>query len=335
MSVAFDSGARPAKGSAIAHDVSRGLASRQKSLPSYLFYDAPGSALYEQITDLPEYYLTRAEASIFRTSAGRILTRAAALANRPLTVVELGAGTCTKSERLLQTLLEKQPQVTFVPTDISRSALDLARRRLAKTLPEVDVRPLVHTHEDALAILSRDSRTSSSDNAYLAMFIGSSIGNYPDSDAIALLSAIRASLGSNAQLLLGTDLRKSPARLIPAYDDARGITAAFNKNVLVRLNRELGARFDIDRFRHVARWNDEASQIEMHLESQGAMDVRIDALGSDIHFDDRETIHTETCIKYDLPHIDRLLGQSGFCRNESFYDDEQTVALHLAQGTRD
>jgi L-histidine Nalpha-methyltransferase len=333
VSLAFDTGARPAKGDVLAHDVAKGLASRQKTLPAYLFYDTRGSALYERITVLPEYYLTRAEASIFRSSVDRILDRAAARANRPLTVVELGAGTCTKSELLLRTLLARQETVTFVPTDISRSALDLARRRLADALPQLDVRPLVHTHEEDLADLARDRRASGA--AYLAMFIGSSIGNYPDADAVALLSAIRAALGPEAQLLLGTDLRKSPAKLLPAYDDAQGVTAAFNKNVLVRLNRELGARFDVERFRHVALWNDEASQIEMHLESQGAMDVHIDELGCSVHFDDRETIHTETCIKYDLPHIDRLLVRSGFSRSESFFDEGKNVALHLAHGVAD
>ncbi len=333
MSLAFDTGARRDKGDVLAHDVAKGLASRQKTLPAYLFYDARGSALYERITVLPEYYLTRAEASIFRSSVGRILERAAARANQPLTVVELGAGTCTKSELLLRILLGRQKQVTFVPTDISRSALDLARHRLAATLPELHVQPLIHTHEDALAALARH-RPSSGD-AYLVMFIGSSIGNYPDVDAVALLSSIRAGLGPDAQLLLGTDLRKSPAKLLPAYDDAEGVTAAFNKNILVRLNRELGARFDVERFRHVARWNDEDSQIEMHLESQGAMDVHIDELGYSVHFDDGETIHTETCIKYDLPHVDRLLVRSGFSRSESFFDEGKSVALHLAQGVAD
>jgi L-histidine N-alpha-methyltransferase len=162
------------------------------------------------------------------------------------------------------------------------------------------------------------------------MFIGSSIGNYPDAEGIALLRSVRVSLGPRTQLLLGTDLRKSPAKLLPAYDDAGGVTAAFNKNILLRLNRDLGAQFDVDRFRHVARWNDEASQIEMHLESRGAMDVRIDKLGCDVHFDDGETIHTETCIKYDLPRVDRLFAKSGFARSESFYDDGKNVALHLA-----
>ncbi len=334
MSLAFDTGARPAKGDVIGRDVAKGLASPQKTLPAYLFYDARGSALYERITVLPEYYLTRAEASIFRSSVDQILERAAARATRPLTVVELGAGTCTKSELLLRTLLGRQEKVTFVPIDISRSALDLARRRLADALPQVDVRPLVHTHEDALAALARERRAASG-AAYLAMFIGSSIGNYPDADAVALLSAIRAALGPDAQLLLGTDLRKSPTKLLPAYDDAEGVTAAFNKNVLVRLNRELGARFDVERFRHVALWNDEASQIEMHLESQGSMDVHIDELGCSVHFDDGETIHPETCIKYDLPHIDRLLVRSGFSRSESFYDEGRNVALHLAYGVAD
>jgi L-histidine N-alpha-methyltransferase len=315
----------------LARDVAKGLAGRPKTLPTYLFYDARGSAHYEQITVLPEYYLTRAEASIFHSSVDRILARAAARVNRPLTVVELGAGTCTKSELLLRTLLALQSKVTFVPIDISKSALDLARGRLSETLPRLEVRPLVSTHEDALATLAAQARSSST--AYLAMFIGSSLGNYPDADAIALLRAIRVSLGSGTQLLLGTDLRKSPGKLVPAYDDARGVTAAFNKNVLVRLNRELGARFDVERFRHVARWNDEASQIEMHLESQGVMDVRIDKLGYDVHFDDGETIHTETCIKYDLPHVDRLLARSGFSRSESFYDDGKNVALHLAHAT--
>jgi len=310
----------------LADVVRRGLTARPKSLPPLLFYDEEGSRLYERITELPEYYLTRAERSIFVQRADELVDRALAVGGpgRPLTVVELGAGSASKTELLLAALLRRQAACVYVPIDVSPAALDQATRRLSASLPAVRVRPIVARHEDALAELARIEGPA------LAMFIGSSIGNLDDQDATRLLRGLRGALGRRASLLLGTDLKKAPEILIPAYDDAAGVTADFNKNVLARINRELGGRFDPARFRHVARWNEALSRIEMHLESADDQRVAIEALGIVAHFRRGETIHTESSVKYDLAHVGRLLEAGGFSPPTVYFDDDRRFAVHLA-----
>jgi L-histidine Nalpha-methyltransferase len=311
----------------LAEQVRRGLSASPKTLSPVLFYDEEGSRLYERITELPEYYLTRAERSIFAERADEIARLAIGTAERPLAVVELGAGSASKTEVLLAAILRRQPGCLYLPVDISKAALDDAARRLAERLPAVRVRPLMATNEAALSALAKVGGPS------LAMFIGSSIGNLDDSEATRLLRGLRGSLGPRSMLLLGTDLRKSPAILVPAYDDAAGVTAAFNKNALARINRELGGRFDLARYRHVARWNEPLSRIEMHLESLDVQDVRIDALGTSFHFDAGETIHTESSVKYDLAHVGRLLEVGGFSPTAVYFDRERRFAVHLARAT--
>jgi L-histidine N-alpha-methyltransferase len=314
--------------SAIAHDVRRGLASFPKRLPAYLFYDEAGSRLYERITELPEYYLTRAERAIFEAHARTIVMRVTGgpiRATRPLGVVELGAGSASKTEVLLRAVLERQDRCRYVPIDVSRAAVEGAERRLREELPRVDVRHLIMTHEEALGALP------GMEGPNLVLFIGSSVGNLEDPEAASLLRRLRGALGAETSLLLGTDLRKSPDVLLPAYDDAAGVTAAFNKNMLVRINRELGGRFDLDLFRHVARWNDAASRVEMHLESTVAQTVAIDRLGLRVRFEARETIHTESSVKYDLPRVEQLLRWGGFALETTFYDDARRFGVHLAR----
>jgi L-histidine N-alpha-methyltransferase len=314
--------------SAIAQDVRRGLGSSPKWLPAYLFYDEAGSRLYERITELPEYYLTRAERAIFELYARSIVSRVTAgrtPGERPLGVVELGAGSASKTAVLLRAVLERQERCRYVPIDVSRAAIELAEGRLHAELPRVDVRHLVMTHEEALGVLP------GVESPNLVLFIGSSVGNFEDPEAASLLRRLRGALGAETSLLLGTDLRKSPDILLPAYDDAAGVTAAFNKNVLVRINRELGGRFDLNLFRHVARWNDAASRVEMHLESTVAQTVAIDRLELRVRFDAGETIHTESSVKYDLPRVERLLTWGGFALETTFYDDARRFAVHLAR----
>ena len=312
----------------VADDVRRGLIHSPKRLPAYLFYDDLGSALYEQITALPEYYLTRAERSIFETHAGDIVARTMAGDPRSVGVVELGAGSASKTEVLLRAVLERQRSCTYVPVDVSTAAIEDAQGRLRASLPRLRVRPLVLSHEEAIGALP------GLEAPQIVLFIGSSVGNFEDDEAARLLRGVRVALGSETWLLLGTDLRKSPDVLIPAYDDAAGVTAAFNKNVLARINRELGGHFDLDRFRHVARWNERESRIEMHLESVVAQEVAIDHLSLRVRFRAGETIHTESSVKYDQPRVDRLLGAAGFRVETTFYDAERRFALHLARACR-
>jgi L-histidine Nalpha-methyltransferase len=311
----------------VAADVRRGLTASPKSLPPHLFYDAAGSKLYERITELPEYYLTRAEDEILEANADDVVARAARRGARPLAIVELGAGSATKTESLLRALLRRQKSCEYVPIDVSHDALRRAGQRLRARFPNVQVRPLAMTHEEALSVLRR------LEPPHLVLFIGSSVGNLEDAEASALFHRLRASLGSSASLLLGTDLRKSPDVLLPAYDDASGITAAFNKNVLARINRELGGHFDLDSFRHVAKWNDAASRIEMHLESVAPQEVAIDLLGIRVRFHTGETIHTESSVKYDVPRVERIAAGGGFHVEETYYDRARRCAVHWAKAT--
>jgi L-histidine Nalpha-methyltransferase len=316
---------KPAVVSTIAADVRKGLSQVPKSLPPYLFYDRAGSALYEQITKLPEYYLTRTERAIVAEHADAIIEQSEIGSSRGR-IIELGAGSATKTELLLEAAMRKNGRCVYVPIDVSESALDEARLRLATTLPDVVVRPYAMSHAEALRLLRGHG------GGDLVLFIGSSIGNFDDPEAVRLLAGVHDALGPRTSLLLGTDLKKSADVLVRAYDDRAGTTAAFNKNILVHINRELGAHFDPDRFRHVARWNDGASRIEMHLESIGEQSVAIDALGMTVAFEAGETIHTESSVKYDRAHVERLLEASGFQLRQTFYDDERRFGVHLARG---
>jgi L-histidine N-alpha-methyltransferase len=187
------------------------------------------------------------------------------------------------------------------------------------------VRPLLATHEQAFEVI-RDLTPP-----VLGIFIGSSIGNYEDAEALGLLAGLSAALDPKSWLLLGTDLRKSPARMLAAYDDSADVTAAFNKNVLVRINRELGGHFALQRFRHAARWNEKASRVEMHLVSLEEQEVEIEALSMRVHFDAGETIHTESSIKYDEPRAHDLLIRGGFEPHTTYVDADKLFAVHLAR----
>ena len=309
----------------IAEDVRRGLTAPAKSLPPHLFYDEEGSSLYEQITELEEYYLTRTERAILARHAPGMVALAANGREQPLSVIELGAGSADKTRLILSALVATQKRAVYLPVDVSPSALEAARARIEAEIPGIEVRPFVGRHEEASEAISRLGPRR------LVLFIGSSIGNFEDDAAVRLLRAVRRGLGPGDALLLGTDMKKSPKRLLPAYDDARGVTARFNKNLLARINRELGGRFELERFQHVALWNEAASRVEMHLESRVDQSVRIDALGLEVSFRRGERIHTESSIKYETPRVDALLRRAGFERQQSFSDDARAFSVHLAR----
>jgi L-histidine Nalpha-methyltransferase len=272
---------------------------------------------------MPEYYITRTELGLFQRAGAEMI--AAASGDEPLTLVELGAGTAKKTQVLLEALLSKQPSATFYPVDVSAAALDHAVSELSARFPALEVVPVVAPYQEALANLSGHAGRK------LVLFIGSSIGNFDPEEAIALLSQLRSTLTEGDALLLGTDLLKDPRILLPAYDDPAGITARFNKNVLARINRELGGHFDLDKFHHVAIWNEDRSRIELYLQSQGAQVVRIDALEWDVRFEDQERVHTESSYKFTLPLVDRILEESGFIREQTWMDARRLFAEHLAR----
>jgi L-histidine N-alpha-methyltransferase len=315
-------GATPALESfaAVAAAVRTGLLRGRKSLPPWLLYDERGSALFEDITGLPEYYLTRTERSILAEHAAAMIEAA----GPPLEVVELGAGSATKTCLLLEALLGRQPRVRYRPVDVSPAALLQAGAELRR-FRRLDVRPVVARYPEELGFLR------GAEGRRLVLFLGSNIGNYDLPAARNLLAGVRRHLAPGDALLMGADLRKAPRWLVPAYDDAAGVTARFNKNVLARLNRELGARFDLDRFRHVVAWNPAGSRMELYLESAVAHEVRIEALGLEVDFAARERIHTESSYKLTVGRVRQLLRESGFRPEASWYDERRWFGVHLAR----
>ena len=306
---------------ATAAAVREGLSATPKRLPSWLFYDEAGSALFEQITELPEYYLTRTERAIFEGHAGEMLQAA----GPSLTLVELGAGTATKTCVLIEELLQRQPRALFYPIDVSPSALQEAAKQLAQQFPQLRVNPIVADYTGGVEALNRISGRK------LVLYIGSSIGNFEPNHAVGILRRIRRSLRAGDALLLGTDFAKSSKVLLPAYNDAQGVTAAFNKNILARLNRELDADFDLDAFRHIAIWSKQCSRMEMHLESVSAQQVFLPMLDMDVTFAAGERIHTENSYKYTMEMVETIVHESGFTLETSWQDRQKWFGVHLAR----
>jgi dimethylhistidine N-methyltransferase len=308
----------------VAVAVRDGLASTPKRLPPWLFYDEAGSRLFEQITELPEYYLTRTERAIFAADAGAMIARAAA--GDRLRIAELGAGSAEKTRLLLAAAVRRQGPVIYEPVDVSATALADAQERLEQELPQVMVAPQVMDYTESFAL-----DYSAADERHLVLYIGSSIGNFEPEEAAQVLQRVRGALRLGDALLLGVDLVKSPDALLAAYDDAEGVTAAFNRNMLVRINRELGADFDPEAFTHRAGWNAAASRMEMHLMSQGAQTVRIAALDMDVDFRRSECIHTENSYKYQPGQAEAMLSRAGFTPNMTWNDRRGWFAVCLAR----
>jgi dimethylhistidine N-methyltransferase len=306
--------------SAIADDVERGLTATPKSLPPRLFYDARGSELFEAITRLPEYYLTRTERAIFEKHADEMI----AAAGTGISILELGAGTAEKTEILLRAALKRQFSLTYYPVDVSSPALAVAEQRLASALPHLRVEPVVADYTHGLPSLKQIPGRK------LVLNIGSSIGNFDLREAAGILKRIGDGLAEGDALLLGTDLVKRASLLHAAYNDVDGVTAAFNLNLLVRINRELGADFDLRRFRHEAVWNPAASRVEMYLISLETQRVHIPALGRKISFGEGERIHTENSYKFTRAMVRELLHTAGFELQQSWCDRDDLFAVHLA-----
>src|ERR1700694_1030085 len=288
--------------SPIAEEVLQGLGANPKRLPAKLFYDAAGSRLFEQITELPEYYPTRTERAIFRARAKEIVQQAGS----NLTLIELGAGSASKTRILIEALCDRQLQVEFYPIDVSPAALQEAVFSLNGSFPRLHVRPTVADY--SLGVPHLDSLIGRK----LVMFIGSTIGNFEPQESLEFLRRIRESLRAGDALLLGFDLVKSPRLLHAAYNDSQEVTARFNLNVLHRINRELGGCFAVEKFRHIAFWNARQSRIEMHLESPQEQRVWVEELQRDFHFAKGETIHTENSYKFTRSSIAKLVRESGF-----------------------
>jgi L-histidine Nalpha-methyltransferase len=303
-----------------ADDVRAGLTASPKRLPPKYFYDELGSALFEAITSLPEYYLTRAEAEILRDRASEIVDAVGG----PVELVELGSGSAIKTRYLIDAVFARQPTLRFCPIDISAAALDASARALAKEYPSIVVDGI---NADYLTGLTRLSRNGA--RRRLAIFLGSNIGNFEPSEATSTLGALRAVLEPGDSFLLGADLKKDRTVLERAYDDPTGVTAAFNRNLLGRINRELGGHFDLDAFRHKATYNETLSRVEIRLISKMSHDVAVDTLGLVAHFDEGEAIHTESAYKFDAASIAALAGSADFSVTASWTDGQRRFADFL------
>jgi dimethylhistidine N-methyltransferase len=309
---------------ALTCEVRRGLIAQPRSLSPWMFYDAEGSHLFERITTLPEYYLTRTERAILAEYAGAIIAGARNDKSLPLRLVELGAGTASKTCILLEAALRLSGDVIYVPVDVCPNALELACQNVACELPEVSLRPIVRNY------VTNPLQLEPFEGTTLALYIGSSIGNFSPEEARLILRNLRVQLQPGDALLLGTDMVKDERTLLAAYDDSDGITAAFNLNILRRLNRELGANFDVGCFRHRVLWNSTKSRIEMHLECTQEQDVSIEDADLDLHFIPRETIHTENSYKFTDRGILSLLNEAGLETRGEWKDSRGWYALTLA-----
>jgi len=305
----------------IGAEVYRGLTDTSKHLSAWLFYDERGSQLFEAITRLPEYYLTRTERGIFAHNADEILESAGCL---PLTIIELGAGTAEKTGLLLQAAVRRQGAVDYVPIDVSETALDAAKQHLEAEIPGVRVAAHVADYTQGIAEIPSPGRRQ------MVLYIGSSIGNFEPPDGVRVLREVRKRLVPGDLLLLGVDHVKDVPTLLRAYDDAAGVTAEFNKNMLVRINRELGANFNPRLFQHRAKWNAEQSRIEIYLDSVIAQEVSIPALDLEVKFARGEAIHTENSYKFTPKSIGTIIERAGFAVTQRWTDERGWFGVYLA-----
>jgi len=319
--------------SPVAAAVREGLSCDCKHLPPWLFYDAAGSRLFDEITHLPEYYLTRTERQILSAHAAQIIAQAAKpldgqRENEPvhLRIVELGAGSADKTRLLLKAATDRQRTLVYEPVDVSGSALEDARERIEREIPGVVVAPRILDYTHGLNL-----EPAAHGEHRLVLYIGSSIGNFDPHHAERLLEGVREGLDPGDTLLLGVDLEKDEPTLLAAYDDAAGVTARFNLNLLTRLNRELGADFDLESFAHRAIWNRVESRIEMHLESLIEQRVKLAALDLEAVFAAGERIHTENSYKYAPGQAESMLATAGFDPESTWTDERGWFAVCLAR----
>jgi L-histidine Nalpha-methyltransferase len=304
-----------------AADVRAGLTHpEQKELPSKYLYDDVGSALFEVISFLPEYGLTRADERLLRRHASDIVQRLAT----PVAVAELGSGSGKKTRWILEALCRRQ-RTSYYPIEISRTALAMCARELSD-IDSISILGFEREYLDGLLEVAAKRRPG---QHLLVLFLGSTIGNFDRAAGVNFLREVRLILEPGDSMLLGTDLEKSTAQLTAAYDDSLGVTAAFNLNLLARINRELGADFDLNQFEHVARINCEARRVEMHLRSRRRQAVRIPEAELLVEFHDGETIWTESSHKYASGEVFEIARAAGFFCEAQWIDDEWPFAESL------
>jgi L-histidine N-alpha-methyltransferase len=305
---------------AFARDVRAGLTDSPKHLSCCYFYDEEGSLLFDAICELPEYYLTRAEQEILQSHADAI----AGTCPPNIRLIELGSGSAIKTRLLIDALLRRQDALQYVPIDICSVVLQESASQLLRDYPRLQVLGIAAEYHEGLRHLRQES-----ERPKLILWLGSNVGNFHRSEAAEFLARVRQTMTPADRMLMGVDLRKERSVLEPAYDDAQGVSADFNLNLLTRINRELDGHFDQDAFKHQAIYNEEAGRVEMYLVSTRDQVVRIKALGLDVPFKAGEAIHTENSYKYSLAEIDALLKEAGLRREKQWFDEARRFSVNL------
>jgi L-histidine N-alpha-methyltransferase len=303
----------------MARDIQEGLTRRPKQLPCKYFYDERGSSLFERITTLPEYYLTRAEHALLGLHADELTERA-----RPEEIVELGSGASDKIRLLIDASGNRGRLRRYVTVDFSGETVERAARTLALSYPELEVHAVVGDFEGNLERLPDGGRR-------LVVFLGSTIGNFPDAEAVEFLRKVRTLVDFRDTFLLGTDLVKERSVLEAAYNDGAGVTAEFNRNILHVINRRLRGDFDPRTFEHVAFFDEEQARIESYLRSTRLQTVRLEAVDLTVEFEAGELLWTEVSCKYTRASVERLLSAAGWRLERWFADPANTFALSLAR----
>lgn len=311
-----------------AEDVLRGLSSTPKELSSKYFYDDEGSRLFQEIMKLPEYYLTGSENEIFSHQTETIF-RAFANGNNAFDLIELGAGDGTKTAVLVEHFLKQNVDITYAPIDISQEALDGLTEKFNREFPALKMHAM---NGDYFKIL--ESLKNTSGRRKVLLFLGSNIGNFGREQAVAFFRSLRAVMNGDDVLFIGFDLQKDPHVIAAAYDDAAGVTARFNLNLLTRINRELGGDFDIEKFAHYANYRPVEGSARSFLISREKQTVRIGALGRSFEFDPWEPVFMEISQKYSPKMIEELAAESGFEIKQNFYDSRSYYCDSLWRQTR-
>ncbi len=302
--------------SQFADDVLRGLSATPKELSSKYFYDDEGSRLFQEIMKLPEYYLTGCESEIFSTQTSEI-HRAFANGDNAFDLIELGAGDGTKTAVLVDHFLKQNADISYSPIDISQEALDALTDKFEREFPALRMNAM---NGDYFKILK--SLKTENGRRKVLLFLGSNIGNFSSEQSVAFFRSLREVMSDNDLLLVGFDLQKDPHVIANAYDDAAGVTAKFNLNLLTRINRELGGNFELDKFTHYANYRPIEGSARSFLVSREKQTVRIEALGRDFEFDQWEAVFMEISQKYSLKMIDDLAEKSGFSIRQNFFDSK-------------
>ena len=304
----------------VAEAVKEGLSQKQKTLPSWLFYDAEGDRLFQEIMKMPEYYLTNCEFDIFQKHKAAILNIISE-GVPGFNLIEFGAGNGLKTEILLKHFVAEKAHFNYKPVDISANVLEQLQARMLKSIPELDIEPINKEYFEALENLNIDRK-----HPMVVLFMGANIGNFEVEDGQLFINKIAANLRAGDQLMMGFDLKKDPEMILSAYNDEKGITRQFNLNLLKRLNTELGANFDLNAFKHFPTYDPQSGTTKSFLVSQKQQTVDFEALEESFQFEAWEPIHVEVSQKFDEEMIENMATAAGLRVEKYFYDDRKYFA---------